>query len=61
MLVNGDGMYKTLVRFQTGKTMVRLLLQKQSDLGPMVRLLLQKQSDLGLCCLHKPFCQATGA
>ena len=38
------GICKMLVRKQTGKTLLRLLLQKQSDLG--------------LCCLSRPFWQA---
>ena len=36
-----DGIHKILVRIATGKTLIRLLLQKQSDLG--------------LHCLPKPF------
>ena len=37
---------KCLSEWQTGKTLIRLLLQKQSDLG--------------LRCLSKPYWQATG-
>ena len=56
--------------WQTGKTLIRLLLLKQSDLGlrclsiPFWQatykyVLVQKQSDLGLRCLAISFGQAT--
>ena len=45
MLVIKAGIHKVLVRKQTWKTLIRLLLQKQSDLG--------------LHCYPRPFWQAT--
>ena len=33
MLSGGGGIHKMLVRIPTGKTLIRLLLKKQSDLG----------------------------
>ena len=45
MLVIRAGIHKILEIMQTGMTLIRLLLQKQSDLG--------------LCYLSRPFWQAT--
>ena len=45
MLVFGDGIHKMLVSKQTGKTLIRLLLKTQSDLG--------------LRCLSRLFWQAS--
>ena len=45
MLVFRTGIHKVLVEIATGKTLIRLLLQKQSDLG--------------LRCLSRPFWKAT--
>ena len=44
-LVFRAGIHKMDVRIPNRKTLIRLLLQKQSDLG--------------LCCLSKLFCQGT--
>ena len=45
MMAFKAGIHKLLIRITTGKTPIRLLLQKQSDLG--------------LPCLSRPFGQAT--